>query len=370
MCASSCHAFGECGGSPSAPCACVFAGTDQAYQCDECWMNCRERIGSEFGDVGENHYADGLALRDLRIANVSLDLPAFVPAITRELPPQAVLPVVAAGMGDLFRRDPRAQIRTSPRLGNPEEFKRQLRCTPDGRVLAVLSGTDHALELLWHADLSAIAPQFANAGLTAITGPTFSVLGEHSVRPYHNLTMLRRHHRIVQRLFDYGLDVIPNLYWRTDGGLYQWAEVLLGSTIGTVSRDFSRTKNGPQFYAHLDGLLKLLRAVARPMHVVVVGVGVRKAAGVLARIQECGCTCTIVSADPVRLAINRGAQVFRRVNGELGIRVRPDLPRENLAIRNITVLSRELRRIANPRQRDPLPRMTERLRVSPSGTTL
>jgi len=195
MCASSCHAFGECGGSPSAPCACVFAGTDQAYQCDECWMNCRERIGSEFGDVGENHYADGLALRDLRIANVSLDLPAFVPAITRELPPQAVLPVVAAGMGDLFRRDPRAQIRTSPRLGNPEEFKRQLRCTPDGRVLAVLSGTDHALELLWHADLSAIAPQFANAGLTAITGPTFSVLGEHSVRPYHNLTMLRRHHR-------------------------------------------------------------------------------------------------------------------------------------------------------------------------------
>ncbi len=349
-CASTCHAFGECGGSPSAPCGCVFVGTDRAYLCDECWLNCRERIGSESGDIGENHYEDGLALHDLHIANTLLDLPALVPAITRELPRHAVLNAVAAGLGDLFRRDPKSHIRTSPRLVDSVLFKTELRCERSGQVLGVLNGADRALELLWNADLSVVAPQLLVAGLTAITGPTFSVLGERGVTPYHNLTMLRRHHRVAQKLFDVGMEVIPNLYWRTPGGWRQWADVLRRSDIQTVARDFSRTRSGPQFHAHLDGLLDLLKAVKRPMRVIVVGVGIRKAVRTAMRIGQLGCTSTIVTADPVRLGINKGAEVFRDATGHLAIRVRPDMPREDLALRNIATLSRELRRVTKSRR--------------------
>jgi len=353
MCASSCHAYDECGGSPGAPCGCVFVGTDRAYLCDECWHNCRERLGSDPNDLGENHYQDGLALKDLSISNTWLDLPPFVPAITREVPHHARLRAVAAGISDLFRRDPRVRISCSPRLEDPEEFRRQLRCERKGVVLGVLNATDRALELFWNANPAVFAPKLLAAGLTAITGPTFSVLGEHAVGPYHNLTMLRRHHRVVQRLFDVGLEVIPNLYWRTESGVQTWADLLSKSNIQTVSRDFSRTRTGPQFDAHLQGLLELLKAVGRPLRVIVVGVGVRKAVGISRTIQSLDCACTIVTADPVRLAVNRGAEVFRRTNGELGIRVRPDLPREDLALLNISTLSRELRRVT-ARRRDSL----------------
>ena len=348
-CESSCHAYGECGGSPSAPCGCAFLGTDQAYICDECRLNCRERAGTDFGDTGEAHYNDGLALDDLRIANGLLDLPVLIPAVTRELARHALVPAAAAGFADLFRRDPGVRLTLARRAGRPRELKSDLRCAQDGMVVGILNGTDRLLEMLWNADMSVVGPQLAGAGMTAITGPTFSVLGEKkTVTPYHNLTMLRRHHRIAQTLFDQGLQVIPNLYWRSDEGLRRWADVLRRSDIRTVSRDFSRTRNGPQFEAQIRGLLDLLVMVGRPMRVLVIGVGIRKATRVFRHVQAAGCKCTIVTSDPVRLAINRGAAVFRRRSGEIAIRPRPDRSREELALRNIIVLRRELLRLEGP----------------------
>lgn len=350
-CESSCHAYRECGGSASAPCGCIFAGTDAAYRCDSCWRNCRERIGSEPGDVGESHYSDGLALNELQIANSQLSLPPFIPMVTRELPRGVSLDAVGAGLGDIFTRNPTSRIRMSRHLGSPAAFRRRLRCRRDGTVLGILNGTDRALEFLWNADISMVASRLIDAGFLAVTGPTFSILDEPNVTSYHNLTMLRRHHQVVQRLHSCGVEVVPNLYWRDPRGLRQWQHVLAGAEIHAVSRDFSRTRRGASFDAQFDGLLALLHAVGRPMRVIVAGVGIRKAVAVSRQIQALGCAATIVTTDPVRLAINRGAEVFRRPDGDLSARVRADLSREALALRNIKTLGRELSRlIVHPRQ--------------------
>jgi hypothetical protein len=345
MCPSTCHAFAECGGSESSPCVCVHVGTELAYQCDQCWLNCRERRGTSPDDTGVAHFADGLPLSELQITNSYLSLPAFLPCATRELIPASPLRAVACGIDDLFCGARQSQLVPSRHMATPSSLRLRLRCAFDAKVLGVLNGADRILELLWHADHEQLANALARAGLSAITGPTFSVLGEAQVPAYHNLTMLRRHHSLVQRFFEHGLEVIPHLYWRNDGDLREWIRILRASDIHTVSRDFSRTKTGEQFSKQFSSLLALLRAVEKPVRVILVGIGARKALQVARQIHAVGCSTTIVSHDPVRLAINRGAEIYALGDGELAIRRRPELSRAHLAKTNIRTMSNALRRV-------------------------
>jgi hypothetical protein len=346
QCERGCPAFQDCGGSDTAPCGCHRHGAAR-YACHTCSINCRDRRpspGAEFADFAEANLEDGLPLRELRIRVSAASLPVFVPLRMAELPlgHRIDVSVVAAGLRDLFSRHRVAAVRPSRYLQSADELWQHLRVPSQAVVIGVLNGHDNALESFWHSDRREHYAAYQATSLRLLTGPTYSINAESPSNPaYNNVTMARRHNRVVQELHDAGRVAVPNLYWRNDADRHRWVEFLRSADIEMVSRDFSRTKQWPPFQEHLAGLIEIVRLVDRPLHVIVTGIGVGKAHHVMKELNGVSASCTVVSADPIMEAMNGKALISNGADGFRSV-TRPRSSKLELASANLSVFQDHL----------------------------
>lgn len=347
QCEFQCPVFGECGGAPTAPCECIWVGSAQpgrAHRCESCNHFCRDRRGDA---AFEEHAQDGLPLADLvpsPCEGNALELPLFVPAHTRELGRRLSLSWVAADLRDLFSEHRRGPVTPRRALKSACRLRRALRVSDKTNVLAVLNGRDDTLQGFWESNRTDAYNAFRRCGVSAVTGPTYSVFTETpQLLASHNVIMMMRHHRVVSELWSEQLVAIPNIYWRDKRDLQRWVEWLNHNrTVHTICRDFSMTKQPEGFEPHLNGLISIIERVERPLHVVVLGVGLGKAVGAIARLRAVRATCTIVSSEPVLRAIKRGELITpgRRLYRPRSRSV--ELPLKRLAAINIRRFERHL----------------------------
>ena len=142
-------------------------------------------------------------------------------------------------------------------------------------------------------------------GFSVATGPTFSVNDESDGYPaYQNVLMQRRHHRVIQELQHFSFIAAPNIYWRNERDIREWTGWLISNeNVRTVTRDFSRTKLSATFQKELDGLVRILGSLGRPVHVLLIGVAENNGITALRKLAKIGCTATIISSSPIRKAI-------------------------------------------------------------------
>jgi hypothetical protein len=215
-----------------------------------------------------------------------------------------------------------------------------------GELLTVLNGRDDLLEGLWAMELEPLFARLKQAEVRAVTGPTFSITGEHQTPASHNVLMLLRHHRVVDAINQAGLIPIPNLYWRTAADRGRWVEWLQQHpSVRVISRDFSRTKNRSSFRYEFEGLLEIVRGAGSGLHVVLVGVGTGKAFEAFHRLGDVGSTATIVSAEPVMRAIKHGLGM-RREKGSVPTITVSQMTRFELAEANLMVMKEYLEDLA------------------------
>lgn len=197
-------------------------------------------------------------------------------------------------------------------------LRQHLRVSDSVDLIAVFNGHDDRLERFWgNARRRAILAQLAEAGVRAITGPTFSVLGESGDHPAsHNVVMLQRHHQVAFEAQREGLVVIPNIYWRSKSDLSRWTNWLERETeVVHVSRDFSRTKHRGPFEEELNGLLTILEGVTRPLHVLLVGVAEGNVAIARDAFASLSVGWSVISGRPL-IAATRGRLLPDPTNGE------------------------------------------------------
>lgn len=313
-CASFCAFPGDCGGAPTAPCAGAF---DVSPEGD---------TGNSPLSESESHavrtFDEGLALRDVRLESYSAPrLPLFIPLYTDALPLGLELPFgfVGATAKQLFGRPRKDQsIGSRLRGRSPDKLRRHLRVSPRTNIVGILNGSDRLLEGFWGMARSDFFQHAHQANVALFTGPTYSVTTEIGVRVAgHNVAALRRHHRIIQELSDHGLSAIPNLYWRTERDLDEWVDWLNDQPhLFAVSRDFSRSKLGGLFDLHMSGVIDIVRRVRRPLHVLLVGVGLSKAEHALQRVTEAGAICSFAMASPVLRARSGGERLHIAARGK------------------------------------------------------
>jgi|GEM_PF-1847442 len=346
-CADDCVLWSECGGSSSAPCICVWTAPDKRFKCTKCRFVCRER--RDVANPRTEFLAQmraGLGLEHLRISPspTTRSLPILIPTRTNELAARELpLRWIAVDAKTLFTRHRRGPVQTRPFLNSPAKMRETLRASASTRLLAVLNGRDLLLEGFWGMPRRECLLKVREAGFSAVTGPTFSITSEDATPASHNICMLRRHHRVVQEIEGAALLPIPNLYWRAPIDLQQWKDWFAANPmVNIVSRDFSRTKDKRSFQAELGGLFNLLAAIGRPLHILLVGVGVRKAREAFIKLSELACTCSLVTASPVMQAIKRGQEFSFRVKGQPTDVFNPAKDRFDLALANIQVMEEYL----------------------------
>lgn len=305
-----CPLWTECGGSDSAPCGCFR--TRDRFQCRECQYICRER-GLKSSDPEERFEAylqPALTLEQLRIAQPSdFTLPAFIPTKTDHVrqPTPFDLDWAAVDAKALFTRHRHEPVQLRPFVSSPTSTRRALNVLERTELLGVLNGRDGLLEGFWAMEREPFFQRMREAGIRAMTGPTFSITSEERTPASHNVAMLLRHHYLVETIHEAGFIAIPNLYWRTARDRRQWMEWLQqNSDVSVISRDFTRTKGVDAFRPEFDGLLEIVRGCGRRLHIVALGVGIRKAPHVVRQLADLGASVSIVSAEPVMQAIKRG----------------------------------------------------------------
>lgn len=369
-----CRAFDLCGGTDTAPCLCVHNAPSRRKDCDACDVYCRERT-SVGGICRPNAFEDaleeGLPLQLLRLSRgPEVGLPAFVPTRTDELHRAVRLPIPWVGVDaksllTRHRGKPRYS-RAFARRG-PAFTRSYLRVEPNTKVLAVLNARDQVLEGMWGASLPSLAAQLMQAGITAATGPTFSVYDD--LPSSHSVVMMLRHHSTCHELHAAGLSVCPNLYWRDLRDREAWiAWLRREESLNLVSRDFSAVKGSErQFRFQLAGLLEVLEGVPRKLHVVLVGIGMGRIAAAVAAIRSVGCTATVVSGEPVLQAIKEGRALTLATSDRPTWKPAPDQPRRRLAARNVQVARAFLERIGGGQQVETPPSGSPGDAVHPEG---
>lgn len=194
----------------------------------------------------------------------------------------------------------------------------------------------------------AFAQRLVAAGFVGATGPTFSIYDNEPSS--HHICMLLRHHRTVHDFQIGGLAVAPNLYWRDHRDRDRWVEWLdRESPVQTVSREFARTKDYQRFRYELSGLVDILQRLNRPLRVITVGVGIRKAHLAHEALTNIGCTLTLAAADPIMEAITNGRMLRISKNGKPYYARRRDTPRPVLATSNVRAAFEYVTRLAKGR---------------------
>lgn len=265
----------------------------------------------------------GLRLEDLHISHADLypsEFPLLIPTRTHELPLDVSLPLewVAVDAKTLLTHPKTRPAQMQAPFASVERTRRFLRVSSTTQLLAVLNGTDKLLEAFWGMHRSAFFKALKHSGFLAASGPTFSINSELSEVPAsHNVCMLLRHHRAVSEIQNTPLIAIPNIYWRNLQDRKKWTRWLSGNPgVRFISRDFSRTKHKAPFLKELTGLLEILKPLKRRLHVLLVGVGSQNASEVLLRLNDLGCTCSVVTADPILKGIHgKYIQLVGRASG-------------------------------------------------------
>lgn len=311
-----CELFEQCGGSATAPCGCVFEQVDPRYRaCSACHLICRERDAgvtkNGCRDDFNHQYRDGLALSEVELrSGVTPRFPLFIPTRTQELPPGLRLPLAEAAID--LRSIYTAPLRSQDDHESPSKIRNRLGVLPQTNLTTILNGRDEYLEQFWGGDRKKLYNRLRAWDVSGITGPTFSIYGESDHRTSsHNVLSLSRHHRCLQEISDEYFLAIPNLYWRRFRDIEQWGEFLRGHRhLAVVSRDFSCTKQRREFELHLDGLTRILDMAQRPLHVLLVGVGIAKARMVITRLADVGSTCSVITGYPVMAASSGGRRLI------------------------------------------------------------
>lgn len=312
-CVTHCELFAACGGRPkSAPCACAWpSSSGKRHKCESCPIICRERrkpgpdgLGFELDFTA--HVNAGSMLEQVTVHQASTtQFPLFIPTNTQHLK-NIRLPLRWAA----------ADIKTLLNVKNLKAYfathqstQEYLRVGPDCKLIAVLNGKDSSLEKFWALERRVVLKQLRSSGFSVGTGATFSVndvIAKKTSMPHsHNVTMLMRHHRVMQEIQAADMETIPNLYW-IDGDrreMQQWAEwLMINAGIHTITRDFSSTRDTQTVMSKLYELITLLNTVGRSFHVLIVGTGCHTAPLALRALAEAGHSGSIITAAPVHAA--------------------------------------------------------------------
>lgn len=350
ICRTECSLWHLCGGSSeAAPCGCVWKDADRRYECHRCPLICRERRAPPDSEVEVKDFPGHLAeVRELDQVSVSqpdnpLQLPVLIPDRTNQLNLDDPLPLDWAALNatSLIRQGgrPGPDLRTGPR-----GLRDRLNVAPSCKILGVLNGEDKRLEQFWGGGRFAFYQVLEECWISPITGPTYSVNQESAEHPAaHNLMMLLRHHQILHELSQSPLTAVPNIYWRDRGSQERWVDWLeANDAVRVVSRDFSRTKPQVSFWKQFEGLLDILEAIERPLHVILSGgVGRAKGGAALAALSTVNATGTVVTSEPILKA--QFGRAYRYRGADLpGVVKDTDLDKRKLSIRNLQVMERHL----------------------------
>lgn len=314
-----CPAYDACGGSDSAPCSCVHIGS-RRHDCRRCPVVCTERSvtdgDGQVTDSFRRQLQEGLGLNALRIRQPAFALPSLLLTRTDCLPPDHRLPHRWVGV---HLRAILSAVRVAPEAKSPAStIRSRLRTTENARLIGILNGNDDLLESLWQLDRRLVLRRLREAHINVLTGPTYSVYAENPAS--HNVTMLLRHHRFCAEAVAAGFVVIPNLYWRSRADRTEWS-IWLGRNpaVHTIARDFGRTKQPSPFWMEFHGLLEILAAIPRSMHVLLMGVGARKMADTRRALERVGASASFVSPEAlvapplVSSGVDRPAAILERI---------------------------------------------------------
>ena len=290
-----CLAFDECGGAESAPCSCVHPRR-RFRACASCSIVCTQRSVTDSSgreiDSFRRRLREGLPLAALRLSQPAFDLPPLLLSRSESLPAEFDLP---DGWVGVHLRTVLSHVRTKSTWRDPAaEIRSQLHVNPSCRLVGVLSGDDDLLETLWGIEPRRFFSRMREASIEILTGPTYSIYDENPAS--HSVAMLLRHHRFCAEAFAAGFSVIPNIYYRSRSDRSKWELWLRENPdVHTVARDFSRTKHVTSFRTEIDGLLGILRAINRPMRVLITGVGEQKMTEARQALSQVGALTSFVS---------------------------------------------------------------------------
>jgi hypothetical protein len=158
--------------------------------------------------------------------------------------------------------------------------------------------------------------------------------------------MLLRHNRVASEINNTSLLAIPNIYWRNLQDQRRWTKWLFANPgLRYISRDFSRTRQKTPFLRELLGLLEVISPLKRRFHVFLVGVGAQNAREALLRLNDVGCTGSIVTSEPILKGI-RGRSM-EQVGSRISVQT-SGISRFETALRNLNALEEYLLSIASP----------------------
>jgi len=351
---SGCPILKACGVTESAPCGCNRTGEDR-YDCSNCDTLCRELFvtsqnGSQITFL--NHVFEGRDLFDVHLNQPPLSLPLLVPLQTHLLPSNFRLHLDCVGIDlrYLLSRHKKPPLQHCPSVEKFSNAQEYARVNPDSKVIAVLNGKDKILDRFWASRWINILETLQRWGISLASGPTFSVYkvtkDGRPIPDSHSVSMLRRHHRVVQELASLAYTTLPNIYWRNEKDLKDWSEWLLrNDSVSVVSRDFTLPKRGKSKRRSLNQLLQTLAKVGRPFHILFQGFGRVQAADIMRDVAEYGFTCTFATSDPVIAGIKGKSFIFQDQETPL-LGKEPTTNKYSLAERNVYTLQKHLIAVA------------------------
>ena len=347
-----CLLYDQCGGAATAPCTCIKSG-EERYDCGNCDIVCRERYvptSDGLDDTFSSHAFVGRNLESVEIdQHFSSPFPLLIPTQTNKLPSNIHLPYDWIGVDLRHLLDSTVPpVRAHSRYNSAGKALKFVRGHSNSKLLAILNSVDGDLEHFWASERSSFYEALLQSGFAAATGPTFSIYektnsGAKRIPDAHSVTMLRRHHRVVEELAQIGVPPIPNLYDRNERDRQRWVKWLsTNQTVTVVSCDLTCSKNWEPYREYMHRLIEIVGEVDRSLHVLLQGVGTAKSTDALVQLAEAGCTCSICTSDPILKGSNGYALIYQD-DGEPPIfEKQKDQPHSVLSRRNIDVLDSHL----------------------------
>jgi hypothetical protein len=346
-----CQLWKSCGGGKTAPCGCKWTGKSR-YDCMNCNLICRERYVDSKDGYKDSFSAQFFSTKSLEELEIKQDFatiksfPLFIPTQTRQLPVNTKLDWAGVILEDLVTN------RKKPPL-DPKKYlvtlksREHLRVNDNGNLIAVMNGNDKILEYFWASNRDKFYETLKMNDFLAVTGPTFSVYGNDL--DSHSVLMLRRQFTVLQELYDRNINFIPNIYFRNDNerDRDEWINWLSeNKSIHVVSRDFSSTKQpGINYKTGMKYLIEILNKVGRRLHVLLNGIGHAKAIEAIKLLMNAGCTCSILTSDPIFLGRN-GKVLLSRNAIDLYTEKQMYPSQETLALNNVRFFTDVLNQFA------------------------
>ena len=324
------------------PCGCMYVGTARKYLCDECQTGCRERIDSVSTFL--THFEQSKDIRDVSICHKAdiLDLPLVLPIKGGKNNIRISAKIAAVDLVELL-----AFFNTQNK-GVP--LYERARVDSSTILVGVLNSVDSVLERFWNLPNRVEFFTFlANAGIVAVTGPTFSLYDYYDGRPVpdsHKVLMLRRHHQVLSEIAEAGMVAIPNLYFRNQYDIDIWSDWLRKNDVRFIMRDFSMNKNPSLFLdSEVEAIKKMIISSGKSLHVLFTGVGTAKAESFLQQFAAIGCRCSFITSDPLNKAMMAGNRLAIHDGNLLSVPA-PEIRRAFLVQPNYTVMEESLLQFA------------------------